>query len=158
MRRVRARGVALLLSLLLLALLASLALLAMQATAMEWRITGNERNRVRALAAAEVGLTLGTNTLLRAAAGVLPPDIDPSDVPGIPDDGYRVDFADAGIDADVARDSGGALSAKHFLVHSVGVASGGASADLEADILLVRNAAGIVVRAERSYWRRLDLD
>ena len=81
-----------------------------------------------------------------------------SDVPGLPDDGYRVDFADAGIDADVARDSGGALGAKHFLVHSVGVATGGASADLEADILVVRNAAGAVVRAERSYWRRLDLD
>ena len=158
MRRLRQQGVALLLSLLLLTLLTSLALLAMQATTIEWRITGNERTRVRALAAAEAGLTLGTNALLRAAAGVLPPDIDPSDVPGIPDDGYRVDFAAAGIDADVPRDSGGALSAQHFVVHSVGVSSGGASADLEADVLIVRDAAGAVVRAERSYWRRLDLD
>ena len=97
-------------------------------------------------------MTLRTNALLRVAAGVLPPDIDPSDVPGIPDDGYRVDFADA------ARDSGGALRATHILVHSVGVMSGGSNADLEADVLIVRNVSGAVVRAERCYWRRLERD
>jgi type IV pilus assembly protein PilX len=152
------RGIALLMSLLFLSLLASLAILAMQATATEWRMAGNDLYRNRALAAAEAGVALGTNALLRAAVAALPANIAVTAVPGLPSDSYRVDFAMLGIDLGVERASGGALTGTHYTVHSWGASLRGANADVEAGILIVRDAGGVVLRAERSYWRRMDLE
>jgi hypothetical protein len=43
-------------------------------------------------------------------------------------------------------------------VRSVGTSLRGASAELEVDVLIVRDARGVRVSAERRYWRRLDMD
>ena len=152
------RGVALLMSLLFLSLLASLAILAMQSTAIEWRMAGNDLYRTRALAASEVGAALGTNALLRAAGAALPADIALTAVPGLTGDSYRVEFTTAGIDAAVQRASGGALTGTHYAVHSWGTSTRGASAEVEVGVLIVRDASGTVVSAERGYWRRMDLE
>jgi Tfp pilus assembly protein PilX len=151
-------GVALLMSLLFLSLLASLAILAMQSTAIEWRMAGNDLYRTRALAASEVGVGLGTNALLRAAGTAVPADIALTAVPGLIGDNYRVELTTAGIDLGVQRASGGALTGTHYAVHSWGTSTRGASAEVEAGVLIVRNAGGTVVSAARGYWRRMDLE
>ncbi len=152
------RGVALLLSLLFLSMLASLAILAMQSTVIEWRMAGNELYRTRALAASEAGVALGSNALLRATDAATPANIATTAVPGLAGDSYRVEFATAGVDLAVQRASGGALTGTQYTVHSWGTSSRGASAEIEAGVLVVRDASNAVVRAERSYWRRMDLE
>jgi hypothetical protein len=151
-------GVALLMSLLFISLLASLAILAMQSTATEWRMAGNDLYRTRALAASEVGVALGTNALLRAPGAAVPADIALTAVPGLTGDNYRVEFTTAGIDLGVQRASGGALTGTHYAVLSWGTSTRGASAEVEAGVLIVRDAGGTVVSAERGYWRRMDLE
>jgi Tfp pilus assembly protein PilX len=152
------RGVALLMSLLFLSLLASLAILAMQATAIEWRMAGNDLYRTRALAAAEVGVALGINALLRATGPAVPATIATTPVPGLAGDDYRVEFTTAGVDMAVQRASGGALTGTQYAIHSWGSSVRGASAEVEAGVLIVRVAGGSVTTAERSYWRRMDVE
>jgi hypothetical protein len=79
-------------------------------------------------------------------------------MPAEPSDSYRAELRVTGIDQDVARASAGALIGTHYNIHAWGKAPRGASVELEADVLVVRNVAGIIVRAERSFWRRLDID
>jgi Tfp pilus assembly protein PilX len=156
--KISQRGVALLMSLLFLSLLASLAILAMQATAIEWRMVGNDLYRTRALAAAEAGVALGINALLRAPGPAVPANIATTAVPGLAGDDYRVEFTTAGIDAGVQRDSGGTLTGTHYAVHSRGTSTRGASAEVDVGLLIVRDGSGTVISAERGYWRRTDLE
>jgi hypothetical protein len=130
----------------------------MQSASVEWRMAGNSQYQIRALAAAELGVALATNELLRSTSAVAPANIPLSQVPGASGDDYRVAVNCVGPDSDVQRASGGTLDGQHYLVHSWGTSVRGASVELEADALIVRDASGNVVRAERSYWRQLGVD
>jgi hypothetical protein len=153
------RGVALLMSLLVLGLLASLAVVSLQATSLELQMTGNEQYRLRALAAAEAGVTLATNAVLRAVpAPAVPPDLPRTAMPEMPGDFYRTEIRYLGIDLSVRDRSGGAQQGHHYALHGWGSSARGASVELESGLLVIRDAGGALLSTQRSYWRRRDVE
>lgn len=146
---------------LLLGLLSTLAVMALQATSLELQMTGNEQYRLRALAAAEAGLALASNAILRraaGAAGAAPPDLPRTAMPETPGDFYRTEIRYVGADLGIAERSGGAEIGTHYSLHGWGESVRGASVELETGLLVIRDAGGHVIAARRSYWRRCDVE
>jgi hypothetical protein len=151
-------GVALIISMLLLGLLSTLAVMALQATSLELQMTGNEQYRLRALAAAEAGLALASNAVLRRAGSAAPPDLPRTAMPETPGDFYRTEIRYVGADLGIAERSGGAETGAHYTLHGWGESVRGASVELEQGLLVIRDAGGHIIAARRSYWRRCDVE
>lgn len=154
----RQSGVALFAALILLGLLSSLAVVALQSSALELSMSAAEQFRARAFEAAEAGQSLATQALQDSPAGTVPADTPTTPMPGMSGDSLQYSLRLIGADPLIAWRSGGALSGAHYTISSRGESLRGARVDIESGLLLIRDAAGNLLDARTTWWRRSDLD
>jgi len=151
-------GVALFAALVLLGLLSALAVSALQSSALELSMSASEQFRARAFEAAEAGQALALQALQNAAAGTTPAPWPDTAMPGMAGDRMRNSIRLIGADPLLAWRSGGALSGLHYTISSRGDSLRGARVEVEAGVLLIRNASGALIEVRTTWWRRSDLD
>jgi hypothetical protein len=150
------RGAALVVSLILAGLIATLAALSVQSSTLELQSAAAARYRLQALAAAESCAAQLTNALIALPPPTLPADIGDMPVPGQPADRMHCSSQAIGVDAGIALRSAGALVGTHYVILAGGSSARAARSAIEQGVLLVRNGAGTLQSATRSYWVRLD--
>lgn len=145
-------------ALMMLGLLSMLAVTALHSSALEVSMSASEQLRARAFAAAEAGQALAMQALQGGPVGDTPLPLPDTPMPGMNGDHLQYAVRLIGADPVIEWRSGGALNGLHYTVNSRGESLRNARVDVEAGVLLIRNAAGTLLEVRTTWWRRADLD